>query len=96
MKSKISFLILGLIILFIGCIDSKSSKRSNNVVEIKNCLDSIYSTLKESNNTFQAIQKMDMNDNLSNLYLLTYKNELEEIKIDLKEIKKDCSFSSIQ
>ena len=96
MKSKISFLILGLIILFIGCIDSKSSKRSNNVVEIKNCLDSIYSTLKESNNSFQAIQKMDMNDNLSNLYRLTYKNELEEIKIDFIEIKKDCSFSSIQ
>ncbi len=96
MKSKISFLILGLIILFIGCSDSKSSKRSNNVVEIKNCLDSIYSTLKESNNTFQAIQKMDMNDNLSNLYRLTYKNELEEIKIDFIEIKKDCSFSSIQ
>ena len=46
MKYKISFLILGIIILFIGCSDSKSSKRSNNVVEIKNCLDSIYSSLK--------------------------------------------------
>ena len=33
MKYKISFLILGIIILFIGCSDSKSSKRSNNVVK---------------------------------------------------------------
>ena len=96
MKSKISFLILGVIILFIGCNDSKSSKKSKNVVEIKNCLDSIYSTLKESNNTFQAIQKMDMNDNLSNLYRLTYKTESEEVKVDFIEIKKDCSFSSIE
>jgi len=96
MRYKISFLILGLILTFIGCSDSKSSKRSNNVVEIKNCLDSIYSSLKESNNTFQAIQKMDMNDDLSNLYRLTYKNESEEIKVDFIEIKKDCSFSIIQ
>ena len=96
MRYKISFLILGLIFTFIGCSDSKSSKRSNSVVEIKNCLDSIYSSLKESNNTFQAIQKMDMNDDLSNLYRLTYKTESEEIKVDFIEIKKDCSFSSIQ
>ena len=96
MRYKISFLILGVIIIFIGCSDSKSSKRSNNVVEVKNCLDSIYSSLKESNNTFQAIQKMDMNDDLSNLYRLTYKNESEEIKVDFIEIKKDCSFSIIQ
>ena len=96
MRYKISFLILGLIFTFIGCSDSKSSKRSNSVVEIKNCLDSIYSSLKESNNTFQAIQKMDMNDDLSNLYRLTYKTESEEIKVDFIEIKKDCSFSSIE
>jgi len=96
MRYKISLLILSLIFTFIGCGESKSSKRSNNVVEIKDCLNSIYSTLEESNNTFQAIQKMDMNDNLSNLYRLTYKNESEEIKIDFIEIKKDCSFSSIQ
>ena len=96
MRYKISLLILGLIFTFIGCGDSKSSKRSNNVVEIKACLNSIYLTLEESNNTFQAIQKMDMNDDLSNLYRLTYKNESEEIKVDFIEIKKDCSFSSIQ
>tara|TARA_B100001250_G_scaffold227653_1_gene195390 strand:+ start:99 stop:389 length:291 start_codon:yes stop_codon:yes gene_type:complete len=96
MRNKISFLILCVIILFIGCSDSKSSKRSNNLVEVKNCLDSIYSSLKESNNTFQAIQKMDINDKLSNLYRLTYKNESEEVKVDFIEIKKDCSFSSIQ
>ena len=96
MRYKISFLILGLIFTFIGCNDSKSSKRSNNVVEVKNCLDSIYSSLKESNKTFEAIQKMDINDDLSNLYRLTYKNESEEIKIDFIEIKKDCSFSSIK
>ena len=96
MRNKISFLILCVIILFIGCSDSKSSKRSNNIVEIKDCLNSIYLTLEESNNTFQAIQKMDMNDDLSNLYRLTYKNQSEEIKVDFIEIKKDCSFSSIQ
>tara|TARA_X000001036_G_scaffold378446_1_gene368802 strand:- start:290 stop:580 length:291 start_codon:yes stop_codon:yes gene_type:complete len=96
MSYKISFLILGLIFTFIGCSDSKSSKRSNNIVEIKNCLDSIYSTLEKSNNTFQAIQKMDINDDLSNHYRLTYKNESEEIKVDFIEIKKDCSFSSIK
>ncbi len=96
MRHKISLLTLGLIFTFISCGDSKSSKRSNNVVEIKDCLNSIYLTLEESNNTFQAIQKMDMNDRLSNLYRLTYKNESEEIKVDFIEIKKDCSFSSIQ
>ena len=47
MRYKISLLILSLIFTFIGCGDSKSSKRSNNVVEIKDCLNSIYSTLEE-------------------------------------------------
>ena len=95
MRYKISLFILSFSLIFTSCSDSKSSKRSSNVVNIKDCLDSIYSTLKKSNNTFQAIQKMDMNDKLSNLYRLTYKNDSEKIKIDFIEIKKDCSFSKI-
>ena len=95
MRYKISLFILSFSLMFTSCSDSKSSKRSSNVVNIKDCLDSIYSTLKKSNNTFQAVQKMDINDKLSNLYRLTYKNDSEEIKIDFIKIKKDCSFSKI-
>tara|TARA_B110001454_G_scaffold207230_1_gene218440 strand:+ start:252 stop:542 length:291 start_codon:yes stop_codon:yes gene_type:complete len=95
MRYKISLFILSFSLIFTSCSDSKSSKRSSNVVNIKDCLDSIYSTLKKSNNTFQAIQKMDINNKLSNLYRLTYKNDSGKIKIDFIEIKKDCSFSKI-
>ena len=95
MRYIISLFILSFTLIFTSCNNSKSSKKSSNIVNIKDCLDSIYLTLKKSNYTFQAIQKMDMNDKLSNFYRLTYKNDSEEIKIDFIEIKKDCSFSKI-
>lgn len=94
-KIKISVIFLSFIFLFTGCGDSKSSKKKLNILDVKDCLEIIYQKLEESNHTFQAIQKMDMSNELSNLYRLTYKNNLDQIKVEFIEIKKDCSYSTI-
>jgi hypothetical protein len=90
MKKIIFFISIS--IIFFGCLESVAYKNKTELLNLKSCLTTIHEQLETSNFSFQAIQKLDPNNKLSNVYKLTYRDTLDKLLIDIIEIKKDCNY----